>query len=477
MAGFTYRIEGFAGIDQSRAESLISSSYSPYAVNMDTSGGDLAVAKGYTKLLPAPVPQESTSGIDRICFFRTAGKDIPMAISGGYIYTYDEDEEEWTRAYSYSLVLERRHYSVLMTRIGMTDTMLIADGANRILKFDGEEFSLFGSEEGCSNIPVGFIAMYRSRLFAAGDPENPNRLYYSKLPGGERTIEDWGYDEDSPSVEGGHVEIGTTSGDPITAIAAMSNQLLIFKKSSVYRLIGDRPGNFNVELIAADSTYVTDTATAVCRDVIYYVTEGGLCSFNGVDASPMPDARRIARLMEGADTRDTRMAAAGNKLYFTVKKDGKTVLIEYDLITRQYMLFGGFELYDIASVDGRLIVTNSSRYLEKWGEGEDFDGTPIEAVWETPLTDLGSRACIKTLRQLYLRGTSVGGAAAIVETDIGPHTDRYRVLLPETDAEVLEAPLKNEGRTLRLRIMNEAGGRFRLTGGFELELGVRKRTE
>ena len=319
--------------------------------------------------------------------------------------------------------------------------------------------------------------MYRSRLFAAGDPENPNRLYYSKLPGGDRTIEDWGYDEDSPEVEGGHVEIGTTSGDPITAIAAMSNQLLIFKKSSVYRLIGDRPGNFNVELIAKDTTFVTDTATAVCRDVIYYVTEGGLCSFNGVDASPMPDARRIARLMDGADTRDTRMAAAGNKLYFTVKKDGRTVLAEYDLITRQYMLFGGFELYDIASVDGRLIVTNSARYLEKWGEGEDFDGTPIEAVWETPLTDLGSRACIKTLRQLYLRGGSEGGAAAVIETDIGEHTDSYRVLLPESDAEVLEVPLKNEGRTLRLRIMNEAGGRFRLTGGFELELGVRKRTE
>lgn len=477
MAGYTFRIEGFAGVDQSRAESLLSPSCSPYAMNVDTTDGDLAVAKGYAKLFPAPVPQESTSGVDRICFFRTAGRDVPMAISGGYVYTYDADEGAWTRAYSYPLVLEKRHYSVLMTRIGAADVMLIADGANRILKFDGEQFSLFGSEEGCSDIAVSYIAMYRSRLFAAGDYANPNRLYYSKLPGGERTIEDWGYDEDSPAVEGGHVEIGTTSGDPITAIAAMSNQLLIFKKSSVYRLIGDRPGNFNVEQISSDSTYVSDTATALCRDLIYYVTEGGLCCFNGVDAAPLPDSRKIARLMEGAETADTRMAAVHGRLYFTVKKDGATVLVEYDTMQRRYLLFGGFTLYDIASLDGRLIVTNSARYLEKWGEGEDFDGEPIEAVWQTPLTDLGDRSVIKTLRGLYLRGASVNGAPAVIETDIGRVTDRYRALLPEDEAEVLELPLRNEGRALRLRIMNENGGRFRLTGGFELELGVRKRTE
>ena len=284
MAGFTYKIERFAGIDQSRDESLISPSYTPDAMNMDVSDGCLSVTKGFTKLLSAPVPVESTSGIDRVCFFRNASKDIPMALSGGYIYTYDHTEESWTRAYGYSLVGATRRYTVLMTRIGTTDVMLIADGVNPILKFDGTNFSDFGSAANCSDAPVGCIAMYRSRLFAAGDRNNPNRLYYSKLPGGGRTIEDWGSDPDSPAVEGGHVEIGTTSGDPITAICAMSNQLLIFKKNSIYRLIGDRPGNFTVELIESDSTPVASTGTAVWRDIIYFVTSDGLHCFNGVDA-------------------------------------------------------------------------------------------------------------------------------------------------------------------------------------------------
>lgn len=475
MPGYTYRISSFCGIDQSRDENLLPPSFSPDAMNMSTKGGDLAVTEGFSRLFPAPVPMESTSGIDRVCFFRSAEADIPMAISGGYIYTYNSSEESWDRAYGYSLVLERRHYSVLMTRIGTTDTMLIADGANRILKFDGTEFSDFGSSEGCSDIAVSCIAMYRGRLFAAGNYENPNRLYYSKLPGGDRTIEDWGSDPDSPAVEGGHVEIGSTSGDPITAICAMSNQLLIFKKTSVYRLIGDRPGNFSVELIERDSTFVSDTAVMPLHDVIYYVTEGGLHCFNGVDVSPMPDARLIEGIMKGADTSDTRMAAAGNRIYFTIKKDGGTRLIEYDLQTRHYMQYGGFRTFDIASLDGSLIITTDTRYLQKWGEGETFDGAPIEAYWYTPLTDLGERSVIKGLRELYLRAEN--GGELTVEAEIGGHSDEYRMILPDSPAEVLELPMKNEGRTFRLRLSNGGGGGFRLIGGLELGVSARKRTE
>lgn len=477
MAGYTYKTDRFIGLDQSRDESLISPAYSPDAMNMDTSDGDLAVTKGFSKLLPAPVPPAGTSGVDRVCFFRSARKEIPMAISGGGIFTYDFDENAWQLAYMYSLVPVKRHYSVLMTKIGSTDHMLIADGANRILKFDGQTFAQFGTEAGCSDMRISCIAMYRSRLFAAGDPDHPNRLYYSKLPGGDRTIEDWGYDEDSPSVEGGHAEIGETSGDPITAICAKSNQLLIFKKSSIYRLIGDRPGNFTIELIMSDSTPVSDTATAVWRDLIYFVTEGGLHCFNGVDAAPMPDARMIQRIMDGADTTDTRMATAGDRLFFTIKKNGVTRLIEYDLTARRYMQYGGFNATDIASRDGSLILVNSERYFEKWGEGDSFDGTPIEAYWWTPLTDLSDKAAIKTLREIYFRGSAQGSSMLLLDTHAGEITDPYRVLLPETQAQVLEVPLKNEGRTFRLRIYNEAGGRFRIIGGLELDMSIRRRTE
>ena len=477
MASYTYRIDRFHGIDQSREESLLSPSCSPDAMNMDASDGGLAVTKGYTKYIPKEIPPVFASRVDKLCFFKSAAGTIPMAISGGWIYLYDFDEEDWVRSYSYSLVLQdERNYSVLMTRIGETDVMLIADGANRILKFDGEEFSLFGSEEGCSDIEVSYIAMYRSRLFAAGNYEHPNRLYYSKLPGGDRSIEDWGPDEDSPSVEGGHIEIGTTTGDPITALAAMSNQLLIFKKYSIYRLIGDRPGNFTVELIERDSTPVFDAATAVYRDLIYYVTEGGLHCFNGVSAAHMPDSRMIRDIMNGADTSDTRLAIAGDRLFFTIKKGAEKRLIEYDLTQRRYMQYGGFDAHDIITENGRLLLVNSDRFVEKWGEGTSFDGVPIAAYWTTPLTDLGDKAAIKAMRELYLRGESKEGGLTVCSR-VGVHSQNVNVKLPRSTAEAAEIPLKNEGRAFRLIFSNRRGSSFHLVGGVELSMSVRKRVE
>lgn len=473
MANFTYRIESFFGLDQSRGEGLLPPSCSPDAMNVDTSDGELMVTAGFEKYLPNPVPQVSAHPVDRICFFKGAQGTVPIAVSGGKIFTCSRGI--WSEAYTYSTVPLKRRYSHLMTRIGMTDYLLIADGEHRMLKYDGETFSVFGTEEGCSDINVGSIAMFRSRLFAAGDPENPNRLYYSKLPGGTRSIEDWGPDADSPSVEGGHIEIGAAGGDSITAICAMSNQLLIFKKSSIYRLIGDRPGNFTVELIASDTTPVANTACAVFRDVIYYVTDGGLCCFNGVDASPMPDARMIKRLTEGADFSDSRVAIAGDRLFFTVKKDGETRLIEYDLTRRAYLQFGGFEACDLVSKDGALLLAVSTRYVEKWGSGGDFDGEPIEAYWKTPLTDLGDKSVIKSLRNVFLRGESNGRIRICAEA--GTLTDERTVLLPESLNDAAEIPLKNEGRTIRLTVSNEIGSAFRLVGGLELEMSVRKRTE
>ncbi|MCR5611420.1 MAG: hypothetical protein K6F68_06285 [Clostridiales bacterium] len=476
MANFTYRIDRFMGIDQSRDESLISPSYSPDAMNMDASDGGLRVTKGFSKYVSVQIPTLG-GAINRICFYKNASGSVPVAVTETGIYTYSEANETWNLRVSFEEERNSPCTSALMTRIGMTDTLLLADGIGRVLKFDGSAFTEFGSAEGCSDIKVNCLAMFRNRLFAAGDAEHPDRLYYSKLPGGERSIEDWGPDPDSPSVEGGHIEIGAAGGDPITALAAMSNQLLIFKKSSVWRLIGDRPGNFTVELISRDSSPVFGLAAAVYRDVIYFVTKEGLCSFNGVDASPLPDARMIRGIMEKADVTDTRLAVAGDRLFFTVRVGLETRLIEYDPTLRRYMQYGGFFARDIVNDEGSLIIADSRRYLEKWGEGDDFDGLPINAYWTTPYTDLGDKSVIKSLRTLYLRGESYGDGRVVVGAEVGFTDETTGILLPERVSEAAEVKLKNEGRVFRLRIANDLGGRFALTGGVELEMSVRKRTE
>ena len=187
----------------------------------------------------------------------------------------------------------------------------------------------------------------------------------------------------------------------------------------------------------------------------------------------MPDSRMIKRIMKNADTWDSRMAIAGDKLYFTVKLGTEIRLIEYDLEERRYMQYGGFKALDIVNLFGELMLVTSSRYVEKWGDGSDFDGEPINAYWYTPLTDLGDKSVIKSLDGLSLRGEG----SVRVETTVGRVTDEAVLTLPGDPVSVAELPLKNEGRVLRVCIKNVAGSAFRLVGGLELSMNIRRRTE
>ena len=293
----TYSVDRFIGLNQSGDENLMSPACTPDAANMCTDGGELRVAYGFTRLFEAAVP--GTLRIDFFTLYRTNGAEIPVVIAGGVVYAYIENA--WTPVYTYQSTRSKPIYDCAQVRINTTDYLVIADGQHGMIKFDGSSVTQFGSEENASNIPVSFLTMYRGRLFAAGDAANPDRLYYSVLPGSGRTVEQWGAVEASPAVEGGHVEIGALGGDPIVAVRALSNQLLIFKKNSLYRLFGDRPSNYTVEHIDTEIPQTNHAAVAVYGDMLYFGTQNGLYYYNGVTARPCADMRCIKAYMATAE--------------------------------------------------------------------------------------------------------------------------------------------------------------------------------
>ena len=150
-------------------------------------------------------------------------------------------------------------------------------------------------------------------------------------------------------------------------------------------------------------------------------------------------------------------------------------MIEYDMLRYTYMIRRGFGIRDICAWDGRIYLINDTRCVYRFGEGGSYDGAPIEAHWNTPLTDLLEKTFIKHLDGLYLRGSAENDAALIIDVTVGDNTARHRVLLPYSESAVKEIPLRNEGRAFKLRFSNENGGAFSLFGGVELEISARKR--
>lgn len=468
-----FRIDEFTGIDQSRDENALPVSASPDAYNMETASGALAVAKGYTRHIAQAVP----GGDDIHALFvyaRTAG-DLFIAVAGDSVYAWQNGA--WQTVYTYENGLESHLFDFEQAQIDGTDYLIIGCGERQLVKFDGETASLFGSEENVSNIPVRYLAMYRSRLFSAGDPGNPNRLYWSQLPGSGRSVEEWGPVEASPNVEGGHAEAGSIGSDPIVGLAALSNQLVIFKKHSIYRLLGDKPGNFSIEEVDSRAERTTNTAVVKCGDALYFMTAGGLCCFNGVTAAPMRDARKIRTLLENSDVSASMGALCRDRLYFSLTDSDGDALIEYDLVRGVYMLRRGFAVKGLCARDGTLYLADQNRFVCRFNEGGDYGGAPIAARWRTPETDIREKSVIKGMRALYLRGSSdAKDSATLVDVKTGPLTETHRLLLPKSGSDVLEVPLKNEGRTFTLTFRNEAGGRFAVTSGIEIEFEQKRRT-
>ncbi|NCB30601.1 MAG: hypothetical protein EOM66_04255 [Clostridia bacterium] len=366
MARKIYRMDAFAGIDQSQSENGLNPAFSPDACNMDTKDGDLTVAKGYVRHISVPIP--GVGEPHRLYLFRRADEDQVIVAAGRELYAYKNGS--WGRIYAFAGGLASNRLDFAQVQINSVGYLLIASGEQAIVKYNGTLAEEFGSAEGLSDKPVQYLAIYRDRLFAAGDPSFPNRLYWSQLPGNDRSIESWADVADSPNVSGGHAEVGSIAGDPVLGLYALSNQLLIFKKRSIYRLIGDKPSNFTIERVDAEVEQAAHTALVAQGDQLYFMTEGGLCCFNGVNAAPLADARRISKTLKVAGVEKSRGALARNKLYFSLAAPDGDVLVEYDLVRRTYMFRRGFSIGDLAAWDGRLYLINQERYIYRFGEGE-----------------------------------------------------------------------------------------------------------
>ena len=324
---------------------------------------------------------------------------------------------------------------------------------------------------GISNIPVNYMEIFVSRLFSAGDANNPSRLYWSQPPGDVRTIEDWSMDLASDQTGGGFVDVGNTNSDPIVAICSLSNQLVIIKESSVYRLLGDRPNNFRIQQINKDVERTVNTSLITNGDIPYWMTQNGIYYHDGQTAHVMPNARQIHQTLEKVDISTCKACQNKERLYFTADAgssvDYDDTIIIYDMRQRTYMIRNGFTIADLCAYDGVLYSINDKRYVYKWSkDAYDYDGDQINAYWYTPYSDLGAKSITKTPFLLYFRGE---GGFMVMDVMRGVFRQNIIQPMPKDIGEIVRAYLdKDPCRAFQLKIQNQAGSWFSLYGGLEI---------
>jgi hypothetical protein len=117
-------------------------------------------------------------------------------------------------------------------------------------------------------------------------------------------------------------------------------------------------------------------------------------------------------------------------------------------------------------------MVNGDRYVYRMNEGDTYDGKPIRAYWQTQKTDMGAKFKDKKIQEIYIRGE---GDVMNFNVFSGNSQNTYPCTV--SDYEVIGLyPDIDSARTFYFRIENEAGSRFTLEGGMEVNIAIDDRS-
>lgn len=126
------KIKEFFGIQQQTDSALLPASSAYDARNMDTSDGNLSVAKGFTRLIATPVP-----GSDRILKLIEArlAATKHYVVAANAIYTYKS--AAWSTLYTFGTKLtSASQIDYVQTQISGVDYLIIACGEQQMVKIN-----------------------------------------------------------------------------------------------------------------------------------------------------------------------------------------------------------------------------------------------------------------------------------------------------------------------------------------------------
>jgi hypothetical protein len=252
---------------------------------------------------------------------------------------------------------------------------------------------------GVSNENVSMVTIYNSRLFSAGDPIYKDRIYWSCVEGDGRTIEDWYSVDGSADASGGYVNVG--SGEVITALVPLQDELLIFTHKSIWRLYGDKPSEFTIQRVCNNDYYIMHNAVTVFNNTPYVLAERGIMYYDGTGLVIADGVEALSDFNIPINTGEVHAESAAihrNKLYFVL---GNGYSVVYDIERSVTTVFYGSFLGVSNETDlWALIKTaDESVYRVRYFTGY---GT---AYWKTQLTDLGYKYNLKQIRRIVFRAS------------------------------------------------------------------------
>lgn len=308
-------------------------------------------------------------------------------------------------------------------------TVAGVDGVNPAWKWDGTTYTLINGT-GAPSDP-SFVETFLNRLVLSGYSSNRSGITLS-VP----------YEDTNYSAAAGAIEVFV--GEEVTGLKNFRNQLYIFTKKGIYKLVGSTSADFVVQPVTSEIGCVAgDTIQEVGGDLIYLAPDGfrsvaGTYNIGDVDLSLQSRAiQPIVRERILGDTGITQYTS------FPIRKKGQYRCLVYNPTTIKSATLGvigkieqagdgamptyswsttmgiqaycGDSYFD-SNVERTVIGDPSNGYVYLLESGTTFDGTAIEAVFQSPYITFSDATLRKVMQKIDVYTQAEGNSIITLGT-------------------------------------------------------------
>lgn len=381
------------------------------AKNVETFGGVLQPASQYaTMTAQLTNPIKTLARLYRRWYSGT-NKEVLVAASGSKLYAMASNETSWTElafptgvtAYAsdvWSWVTYEINPQGSTTPV---DVLILSNASDGMVMVRGDDLTVTAVE---TPKKFGVIERYAERIWGGAIPDDPDMLMYSA----PYDPTNWEANPDIPEDGAGDVSQPSWDGDSFTALRTFGSQLIAFKRTRVWRILGTDPGEYAFkEQYGGGATY--EGTIALDNERILMLGNDGVKVYDGLSVSPFQqemcktiwDGMNKAKLSSASAVlwKDkyycaipTGVSMINNAVVIYNTKDG-TWLYRDDIYVESWLAAEEKLYFTSSTTPGKLYTWHDN----SWDYGYASLGS---TKWVTPWNDLGAKTIIKGGFEVYL---------------------------------------------------------------------------
>lgn len=328
----------------------------------------------------------------------------------------------------------------------------------------------------------GIIERYAERIWGGAITDDPDMLVYSA----PYDPTNWTADVEIPEDGAGDIMQPSFDGDRFTALKAFGSQMIAFKKTRVWRVLGTDPGEFTFrEQYGGGAPYAA--TIAVDTERIFALTSQGVVCYDGTAVAPFSQeyAQDVFRRLN-ADAIDGACACIWRKNYYcAIPLDDSTInnaVLVYNTADNTWLLRDDVSVEAFLPTEDALYFTSATTPGQFWTWHDDAwrEGVATTGLvrWTTPWNDLNYKNIQKGGFEVYLTAEVQEDPVVLeisVQTEKKTKTKSLLVTpLTDNKKSYKQKRLHFGGAGRRFRLIVEARGQapWRLIGGLMVQAEI-----